>query len=132
MKEWCIVLLALLVITGCGRQKEKSPALSRQQMVPIVYGLMLADEYSLQRSIKDSSLVVKEFRAEKYLQVFDLNKTDRKTFVASLQYYEGHPDQLKAIFDSVEAVATRRRYEKYAGEKPAPLKDRKPKTVPVK
>lgn len=87
------------------------PALSQKEMVPVVYGLMMVDEYGNHLKIRDSSLGMDSFRQEKYNQVFRMNKTDVKTFNESYQYYLGRPGELKVIFDSVESYSTKARIE---------------------
>lgn len=114
----CAIVLAFVVlISGCNNGGEK-PALSQAEMVPVLYGLMLADEYAQQLEFKDSTKKAKNVRAEKYQQVFGLYKTDRKTFTASFQYYEGRPNELKTIFDSVDALAVRYRIQKFVTPTP--------------
>ncbi len=127
----CVIVVAGFVFFSCG-QGGKAPKdlLSREQMVPIVYALMLSDEYSLQKKVSDSSIVLPDFKAEKFQQVFNLYKTTRQSFVESFQYYEGRPDELKVIFDSVDAIASRRRYEKLRPViQPSPQKTDTPRII---
>ncbi|MFD2527777.1 DUF4296 domain-containing protein [Flavihumibacter stibioxidans] len=85
------------------------PAMSGAEMVPVIYGLMMVDEFGNHLKMRDSTMVMKDFRQEKYSQVFAFNKTDYKTFTESYKYYLGRPGELKVIFDSVEAYSTRAR-----------------------
>lgn len=85
------------------------PAMSGAEMVPVIYGLMMVDEFGNHLKMRDSTMVMKDFRQEKYSQVFALNKTDYKTFTESYKYYLGRPGELKVIFDSVETYTTRAR-----------------------
>jgi hypothetical protein len=104
----CLFLTALSCEQAADRPKN---LMTRAQMVPVVYGLMLMDEYSSQVLPMDSSLSLAKLRSEKYEQVFSFYKTDYKTFYDSYKYYLGRPGEMKAIFDSVEATATRKRIE---------------------
>ncbi|MBC6492640.1 hypothetical protein BC349_16380 [Flavihumibacter stibioxidans] len=83
--------------------------MSGAEMVPVIYGLMMVDEFGNHLKMRDSTMVMKDFRQEKYSQVFAFNKTDYKTFTESYKYYLGRPGELKVIFDSVEAYSTRAR-----------------------
>lgn len=85
------------------------PAMSGAEMVPVIYGLMMVEEFGNHLKMRDSTMVMKDFRQEKYSQVFAFNKTDYKTFTESYKYYLGRPGELKVIFDSVEAYSTRAR-----------------------
>jgi hypothetical protein len=102
-------VLALLAITGC--RQEAKPVLSEMDMVPVVYDLMLAEEYGQMLKLKDSTLSLDQLRAEKYQQVFGLHKTTHADFASSYKYYLGHPDEMKTIIDSVDARANRNRLE---------------------
>jgi hypothetical protein len=103
------LMLALLGFLSCSEDKDEKPALSQIEMVPLVYQLMLVDEISLDYQNRDSTRRMDSIRARKYDQVFDLNKVDYKTFKESYDYYLARPDQLKVIFDSVEAYGNRDR-----------------------
>lgn len=102
-------VLALLLAAGCS--PEPKPVLSAMEMVPVVYDLMLADEYGQSLKVKDSTMAIDQFRSEKYQQVFDLHKTNQADFAISYKYYLGHPDEMKQIIDSVDARANRNRLE---------------------
>lgn len=107
-------LLAFLAvgIMSCGNYgAESKPALSQKAMVPIVYELMLSEEYNRMLYSKDSSLRIDSMSLYKFGQVFSLHKTNREDFSASYTYYLGHPDMLKAIYDSINALVNRRRIE---------------------
>lgn len=103
------LMLALLGLLSCSEDKDEKPALSQMDMVPLVYQLMLVDEISLDYQNRDSTRRMDSIRSRKYDQVFDLNKVDYKTFKESYDYYLARPDQLKVIFDSVEAYGNRDR-----------------------
>lgn len=111
MKFQLILGIALLLVqaSGCMDATSSKPVLSQAQMVPVIYELMLSEEYAKQHSVKDSTVPADDFRNEKYAQVFRLNKVDTAAFTTSYTYYLGHPDEMKAIYDSVQATATRRR-----------------------
>ncbi|ULQ52886.1 DUF4296 domain-containing protein [Flavihumibacter fluvii] len=110
------------------RNKEK-PALSQKEMVPIIYELMLSEEYATQLKGRDSTIQVEDLSKEKYDQVFQLHQTSQKEFKESYAYYLGHPDQIKAIYDSIDAEAKRRRLQIM---NPAFKNREKPKRGPVK
>lgn len=109
---WLALCCGLICLGACKQvSKPDSARLSPPQMVPVIYGLMMADELGNHLKIRDSSLKMNEFRQEKYSQVFNLNKTDYRDFSESYRYYLGRPGELKLIFDSVEAYSTRARID---------------------
>ncbi len=102
----------VVILFGCNQKNaEKAPVLSTEEMVPVIYDLMLSEEYARQQVVKDSLLKLDDLSTQKYDQVFLLHKTSRKDFSDSYTYYLGHPDKFKAIYDSVNATASRRRLE---------------------
>ncbi len=103
--------ISLLVFISCRESASDLVVIEQPQMVNLIYDLMLADEFNTQRKSADSTYEVNAKRFEKYDQVYRLHKTDHETFTASYKYYLGRPDQLKQIYDSIEAVATRKRIE---------------------
>jgi len=130
MRHNLIALLALVLACsfGCKQGANQKPALSQEEMVPVIYGLMLSEEYATQHGVADSTIKVADFRDEKYDQVFKLYKTDRKDFTTSYKFYLGHPDELKAIYDSVNSRALVMRRELM---NPA-LRNREKVVLPVK
>ena len=104
-------ILTIISLNACKEKREEQVVLSNKQIVPIVYDLMLTDEFTMQLKGKDTTYDLSVNRSEKYDQVFRLHKIDFKTFSDSYKYYLGHPDELKVVFDSVEALATRRRLQ---------------------
>lgn len=103
---------SMLLGAGCQNSDEK-PVLNKDQMVPVLYAMMIADEVTLQKSFKDSTATLKQMRAERYEEVFALYNTNRADFWKSLKYYEARPPEFKIILDSVEAVANRHRTQQY-------------------
>lgn len=120
--KWILVFCILLHAACNSKSKNDKPVLSKTEMVPLVYGLMVTDEYTTQLKMRDTALVLKDIREKKYEQLFRLNKTDRESFASSYKYYLGHPDELKVIFDSVEATATRKRIELMVPSIKAPIR----------
>lgn len=104
-----ILIFSVLVWAACSGEKGKDEPLSRQEMVPLVYQLMLADEISLDYHNRDSTKKTDSIRFRKYDQIFDLNQVDYHRFKSSYEYYLARPDQLRLIFDSVEALGNRDR-----------------------
>lgn len=110
MRRFSFLLVVILLgFLSCSEDPEPKPVLSQMEMVPLVYQIMLVDEISRDYQNRDSTRRMDSIRARKYDQVFDLNQVDYKTFKESYDYYLARPDQLKLIFDSVEAYGNRDR-----------------------
>ncbi|WP_290791077.1 DUF4296 domain-containing protein [Flavihumibacter sp. UBA7668] len=132
-KLQCFWYALIVLFAACKNNGGEGNPLSQKKMVPLVYQLMLVDEISLDYKTRDSSFRVDSIRGKKYDQVFHLNKTDYTTFKESYEYYLARPNQLKQIFDSVEAYANRDRIERMNPSASKPVtspkklnKDKKP------
>ena len=121
-----LLLVSMVVLLSCSEDTGPKPALSQMEMVPLVYQLMLVDEISIDYQNRDSTRRLDSVRARKYDQVFDLNKVDYKTFKESYDYYLARPDQLKLIFDSVEAFGNRDRLARMNPSSAQPVTKPKP------
>lgn len=121
-----LLLVSVVVLLSCSEDTGPKPALSQMEMVPLVYQLMLVDEISIDYQNRDSTRRLDSVRARKYDQVFDLNKVDYKTFKESYDYYLARPDQLKLIFDSVEAFGNRDRLARMNPSSAQPVTKPKP------
>lgn len=121
-----LVFFSVVVLLSCSEDTGPKPALSQMEMVPLVYQLMLVDEISVDYQNRDSTRRLDSVRARKYDQVFDLNKVDYKTFKESYDYYLARPDQLKLIFDSVEAFGNRDRLARMNPSSAQPVTKPKP------
>ena len=78
-------------------------------MKSLVFDLMKTDLYINNYILKDTTLKSKDQHIKMYNEVFNLHKTTRADFYASLNYYQKHPDVNKALFDSTLAFANRQR-----------------------
>jgi hypothetical protein len=106
-----IVVCLVLLITACG-EADKLPegVLSKEEMKDVLLDMNMADAYSSigedgQAMISDS--VRKERVRIYYRQILDLHKLTLKEFDKSYNYYEGHPDKLKDIYDMMMVAVTK-------------------------
>src|ERR1700759_1380712 len=92
-----VLLTALFFISACtSKNKLPNNILAKEQMDSIMTDMMKADEVVSYYSLKDSAYTKPMKREQLYEQVLQLHHTTKTQFKASLQYYQGHPDLLKA------------------------------------
>src|SRR5437773_4343436 len=96
-----LLAIVLVLLVACKNKNESKDILSREKMMPLVYDLMLSEEFVSNLAQRDTTYKGSVERFKKYEQVFNLHHTDHKTFAKSYNYYLGRPDELKVIFDSV-------------------------------
>jgi len=98
----------MLLLSTCALTKtEKQQLLPLKTMQQTVWHLMMVDEYLSRKIQSDSTIQPTLVRAQKYQQVFNLNKVDRIQFYATMDYLDKHPVELKELMDSVEALSKR-------------------------
>ena len=124
MRKGIAGLLAIccLLLTACS-DKTSVPfgILSVNQMTPIVWDMVEADQYAAML-VKDSAHVdPKMERLRLYEQVFRSHGVSREKFKKSYNYYKEHPEINQILYDSLNAQGTRYRNEAYAHPSARPV-----------
>lgn len=116
-----ILLIALFTMMGC-RKRDKIPqgVLSQEQMRRIMWDLIRTDIFVSDFLSKDSTINRDESRLNLYLQVYRLHKTDKETFKKSMAFYQGRPDLLKVITDSLRVDERKANEEQLKNKNPQP------------
>jgi hypothetical protein len=93
------------------------------KMKVIVWDMIKAEQYALEQ--EDSTILkgsIKDKTTELYQQVFEIHQIDKNTFYKSFGYYEGRPDLLKALLDSISVYANTSRGKLFNRFRKPPLK----------
>lgn len=112
MRLYLPLALLLVAYSACtDKNRIPSDILPQNKMQDLVWDVMIAEEYSKQLRITDTSRNkdFKKARTILYRQVFDLHKTTRQDFVKSFNYYSSRPDLTKVLFDTLTARGNRKR-----------------------
>ncbi|MCW3117220.1 MAG: hypothetical protein JWM28_1302 [Chitinophagaceae bacterium] len=102
MKAFFISLLVLIVISCTSKQKIPQDILSQPTMQAVLWDLLRTDEFVLIYVRNDSLHNKKDESTRLYEEVFRMHQTNREQFKKSLIFYNGHPDLLKVVLDSLE------------------------------
>jgi hypothetical protein len=109
-----IGIVLLFFFIGCTNQyKVPKDVLPKDKMEVVLWDMILADRYSANFLVKDSTKNLKEETFKMYDQVFTLHKITRQQFVKSFKYYLARPDIAQKMLDSLATHANRRREEIY-------------------
>ena len=97
-------LIFFFFFAGCV-QKNKIPRgiLPQDEMRHIIWDLMRADKFTETYIIKDTTRNKKTESIKLYEQIFRIYNTNLEKFQKSLTFYEGRPDLLKVIIDSLRS-----------------------------
>lgn len=104
LKPYFLLLLLTAAIIAC---KHKPQILTIQQMKPIMWDMIVADEWFKTRANNDSTITKAKWNVSLYNKVFALNNITKADYYNSLKYYQDHPQQLKILLDSVTAYGIR-------------------------
>jgi len=111
-----IFFFAFLAIFSACRNDDDIPRgiIPKENMSKILWDVIQADQFSTQYLLKDSAKWhVKSETMKLYDEVFKIHHISKAEFEKSLQFYLGHPDITKTMFDSLSAQANRQRSQVY-------------------
>ena len=102
MNRWLILLLLVVVFSGCD-EKRPSDILPESKMRSVLYDLLRADELGAQYLLHDSAWSTMEKRAPLYQKVFLTHQVSKEQFQRTLVYYEERPDEMKKMIETLSA-----------------------------
>lgn len=117
-----LLAICCLLLPACS-DKTSVPfgILSVNQMTPIVWDMVEADQYAA-TLVKDSAHIdLKMERLRLYEQVFRSHDVSREKFEKSYNYYKEHPEINQILYDSLTVQGTRYRTEAYAHPSARPV-----------
>ena len=96
-------LFLTFCIFSCSTESVPKGVLPPKKMEDVLFDLINAEELVDFSSIQDSSFRNFNKRAALYDSISSIHSISKETFQKSWQYYQGRPDLLKTIFDSLHA-----------------------------
>jgi Domain of unknown function (DUF4296) len=113
MKYTILAALIISIISCTGSVTIPPDVIPKKNMETIIWQLIQSDEYATSVITKDSAKNAITERIRLYQEVFALNKVSKEEFKKSYQFYLGHPDIAKVMFDSIAARGTRQKADAY-------------------
>ncbi len=104
-------VISVFVLIACSSSPVPNGIIPPHKMKEIVFDLIQADEFINSFAVKDTTVNIKTRRITLYEQVFAIHRTSKDDFYKSYRYYQQHPDKNKVLFDSLYAVANRKKIE---------------------
>jgi len=108
-KIFLIVFCIVIFLVSCSSKNEKIISLS--DMKVIIWDMMCAENYYSYMTVSDTTFLQKKKNLQLYNQVFHFHDVSKEQFYNSYTYYEKHPDDMKVLFDSIEAFGSRVKFE---------------------
>jgi hypothetical protein len=100
-----LLSLLLVFIVSCSGESIPKDVLPKQKMTAVLYDIILADEWIDFTRMHDSTYLKFSKRAAVYDSVFQVHAIKKDQYQKSINYYQGRPDLLKEILDSVKTKA---------------------------
>jgi hypothetical protein len=102
MRLFQVLVLASCFFYSCSGKKDvPSNVLSTGSMQEVLWDLLRAQELAQHQSVEDTTIRLFQMHTDLYDKVFSIHGTTKKEFSHSLNYYQGRPDLLKPIFDTL-------------------------------
>jgi Domain of unknown function (DUF4296) len=120
MKSFSIITIIFCTCMFACKSKSTGEPLPLPIMKRVMWDMMKADEWYLNASLKDSSLVKKKVNTKMYDQIFALYSVTRDQFYKSYHYYEAHPMEMRTLIDSLDQFAQRERSKAFETHGQAP------------
>ena len=100
--------LLLLVLVSCGSETEvPKGVLPPTKMSVVLWDVIRADEAANHQYRQDTMNSLFRQSTSLYQSVFLLHQTTYSQFKQSFRYYQSHPDAMKIVLDSVDALSKR-------------------------
>lgn len=110
-------LFLLFIFFSCTNSDKVPPnVLEREPMYKLIWDLARVDEYVSSFIAKDSAVDQRMERIRLYEQVFSVHGTSQEEFRRSMDFYQGRPDQLKLMMDSLRAYERKMLEDPYASK----------------
>ena len=103
MKRLFIAMGVVLAVSCSSKEDIPNDVLKQPQMQAVLWDMLRADEFVTNYVKNDSLHKMKDESIRLYEDIFLLHKTNKKQFVRSIMFYNGHPELLKPVLDSLES-----------------------------
>ncbi|MCW3073032.1 MAG: hypothetical protein JWP69_101 [Flaviaesturariibacter sp.] len=105
MRVGLIAILLLATVSCSDEVKVPKGVLPPKKMSVVLWDIIRVDEAANHLFRLDTSYNLFLKSASLYQSVFRLHQTTESQFKQSFRYYQAHPDHMKIVLDSVDAIA---------------------------
>ena len=103
------VILFFTFLFSCSRSGVPRDIVEPEKMKLVLFDMVRADEFANNYVVNDSAKNKRDETFLLYEQVFRIHKINKEQFYKSYSYYQQNPDKNKALYDSINAYATRKK-----------------------
>ncbi len=98
-----VILFTLFTMASCGDDKVPADIIEPTKMENVLWDMLRAEEMAQLQFIKDSTIAAFHRHSAAYDRVFKEHDITKEEFQQSFKFYQGRPDLLKPIFESLHA-----------------------------
>ena len=107
-----VTLVLIFIIASCNNSNYIPPGIIKPtQMQNIVWDMLRGDILAQEVVKKDSTQNIKTAAFAITEKIFAIHNVDRIQFEKSIVFYEKHPVLMRTIFDSLNAIKTRKSFD---------------------
>ena len=100
--RYCLISFIIFLFFSCSnRDKVPDKVLTPKKMQSVLWDMLRIDQFVITYVAKDTVLNKKQESIKLYEQVFRIHKISKEQFQKSLDFYQGRPDLLKVMLDSI-------------------------------
>ena len=103
----CFLIFSFFFFFTSCKESEPSGIIKQKKMQQILWDVFRADALSHQIVSTDSSKLLADENVKLTEKVFLIHNITREQFEKSYSYYTHHPDIMRTMFDSLNALQTR-------------------------
>ncbi|MBX7227730.1 MAG: DUF4296 domain-containing protein [Chitinophagales bacterium] len=115
--------MSISLLVGACKEEKKGIAegiIPVKKMSEIMSEVLYADAYAVNQGLATHPEAVEVIKRDCYHQIFQKYGVKDADFYASYQYYEEHPEYLKAVFDSTTQILTQQQGSIFTEDTSAP------------
>jgi len=106
MRQILLVVSVLILLLPACKSKRNSSVIPPDKMELVLHDMMRADKFLADYVLnKDTTKKIDSESIKLYQQIFAIHQITGEQFQKSFTYYKEHPDQLRAIMDSLSRPA---------------------------
>lgn len=107
--RWLPALTLAIVFLSCTSDKLPKGILPEDKMQAVFWDFMMADVYTMDELVKDSSKVKDNENVKLQQAIFHQHHVTKEEFYKSYNYYISHPGKMTIMMDSMMAKQTRQK-----------------------
>lgn len=100
-----LLFISIVLLAACGRDTLPEGVLSKEQMIPVMVDVQIAEGSIAIGNLHGDS--ARQKIADYYNHIYERHQVSKEDFQKSLEYYTRHPKQMDQLYKEVLSELTR-------------------------